>query len=89
VVNGSTAGERLDPMIALLRELGYDEIRGVTGAVLASRTNVYVAVEDFRGAGEVLATDIGLAPDDVLLFDDAPPIAGIGDALVILYLGGG
>ena len=88
VVNGSNVGERLDPMIELLRELGYEEIRGVTGAVLAPTTKIYVAEDDFRNAGDVLAIDIGLTPDDVLLFDDAPPVAGIGNALMILYLGG-
>jgi hypothetical protein len=35
-----------------------------------------------------LGTDIGMKNRSVALFDDAPPVPGIGNALLILYLGG-
>ena len=88
VVNGSSLGGRLEPMAATLEELGYPPARGVAGAVQATDSKIYAASEDFRSAGERLAIDIGMRRRDVELFDDAPPVSGVGNALLILYLGG-
>ncbi|MFN3255486.1 MAG: hypothetical protein ACE37B_07305 [Ilumatobacter sp.] len=90
VVNGSTAGERLDPVVQSLRDRGYGFVRGLGGAVLVQDTVLYALDESFIGEAEVVAADLGFAPGDVeiQLFDDAPPVSGVLDAKVIVYLGG-
>ena len=88
VVNGSTQGERLPPIVAWLGGLGYPAVRGLVGAVQTPKSTIYVIDESFRSAGEVLAKDMNLRRRDVRLFSKAPPIAGIGNAVMIVYLGG-
>ena len=88
MVNGSAQGERLEPMADVLEALGYPPVRGVAGAVPATSTQIYVTEEGFRSAGVQLAMDIGLAKEDVLLLADGPPVAGLGGAILVLYLGG-
>lgn len=88
VVNGSSVGERLDPMIATLREAGYVIVRGLVGAVQTAETKVYFLDETFRAAAEVLALDAGLTVDDIAPLADAPPIPGRATAQLVLYLGG-
>ncbi len=88
VVNGSTAGERLEPTIGQLRDTGYVILRGLVGAVPTPDTVVYYLDETFEGAAEVLALDVGLTVEDIALLDDAPPISGLATAQLVLYLGG-
>lgn len=88
VVNGSTAGERLEPTIGLLRAVGYNILRGLVGAVQTPDTKVYYLDETFVGAAEVLALDVGLTLDDVAPLEEAPPISGLATAQLVLYLGG-
>jgi len=89
VVNGSTQGERLTPTIDLLHLAGYEDVRGVAGAVLTTQTAIYMLGEPLRSAAERLADDIDLPHDRIGLFSDGPPVAARGDAQLILYLGGG
>lgn len=90
VVNGTSAGERLPPVIQTLNERGYWDVRGVAGAAQAQDTRIYF-VDPYRAEAETVARDLGFDPDEIeiLPIDDAPPISGIGQAKVIVYLGPG
>jgi len=86
VVNGSTAGERLEPTVDLLIELGYTDVRGLVGAVRTVETVIHYADGDVNAADRMradLELDVDLAP-----LDEAPPVAGRDDAQLMLYLGG-
>ncbi len=89
VVNGTSAGQRLAPVVQRLTDIGYFDVRGVVGAVQASETTFY-HLEGFRAEAEVVAVDLGFDVSNArfALFDDAPPVSGIGVAKVIVYLGG-
>jgi hypothetical protein len=89
IVNGSTVGERLEPTVAALRDNGYTDVRGVVGAVQTPRTVVYVIDEGWLAEGEAVAAQLGLGDVDIELYDDAPPVSGVGEAQVMVYLGGG
>ena len=85
VVNGSTTGERLEPTIDQLLELGYANIRGLVGSVRAQETVIYYAPGGESAADRMradLELDIEIAP-----LEEAPPVAGRNDAQLILYLG--
>lgn len=90
VVNGTSAGERLAPVIERLRGLGYGEVRGVVGAAQAPRTSVYY-IDGALALAQRLATDLGFEPGEIAVepIADAPPVAGVGTAFVMLYLGPG
>jgi hypothetical protein len=88
VVNGSSRGERLEPTIGLLRLVGYENIRGAAGAVLTPDTTIYYLDDPFRGAAERLADDLDLPLEQLALFSEAPPIAALGNAQLVIYLGG-
>ncbi len=90
VVNGTSAGERIPPVIERLTNTGYFDVRGVVGAVAAQETVIYY-VEPFLGEAQVVALDLGyeLADIEILPSTEAPPVAGIGVAKVIVYLGPG
>lgn len=88
VVNGSSVGGRLGPTIDLLRLAGYEDLRGVSGAVRTPTTTVYYIGDAFIGAAARLAEDMGVAPTSIAPWDDAPPIPALGDAQLIVYLGG-
>lgn len=88
VVNGSSRGERLEPTIGLLRLVGYENIRGAAGAVLTPDTTIYYLDDPFRGAAERLADDLDLPLQQLALFSEAPPIAALGNAQLVIYLGG-
>lgn len=90
VVNGTSAGERIPPVIERLTNTGYFDVRGVVGAVAAQETTIYY-VEPFLGEAQVVAQDLGydLTEIAILPSDEAPPVAGVGVAKVIVYLGPG
>ena len=88
VVNGSSVGGRLDPTIGLLRLAGYEDLRGVSGAVRTPTTTVYYIGDAFIGAAARLAEDVGVDPASIAPWDEAPPIPAVGDAQLIVYLGG-
>ena len=87
VSSGSTAGQRLQPTVFFMSAAGYAIIRGVNGSVPLVNSVVYYA-EGFQAAAEVLAVDAGLSVTDVAPLDEAPPVAGLGAAQLLLYLGG-
>ena len=90
VVNGTSAGERIQPVIDRLNSTGYLDVRGVVGAVAAQETVIYY-VEPFLGEAQIVAQDLGyqLGQIPIQPSTDAPPVAGIGVAKVIVYLGPG
>lgn len=89
VVNGTTAGERVQPAVDRLRSAGYGQVRGTGGAVVTQETVIYAIDESFRAEAEVVAADLGYEPGEipVELFEDAPPVSGVLEARVIVYLG--
>lgn len=87
VSSGSTAGERLPPSVFLVGAAGYTNIRGLNGAVPLIRTKVFYT-DLFKSAAEVLALDVGLGVEDIAPMSEAPPVAGLGGAQLLLYLGG-
>ena len=89
VVNGTTQGERLAPVRQRLRDAGYGTTRGIPGAVLASQTIFYALDPAWRAEAALVAADLGYDPRAVPieLFEEAPPIPGLLDAKVIVYLG--
>ena len=87
VSSGSTAGQRVQPTVFFMSVAGYTNIRGVNGAVPLVRTTVFYA-EGFQAAAELLALDAGLEVTDIAPMEDAPPVAGLGAAQLLLYLGG-
>ncbi|MCH9839222.1 MAG: hypothetical protein GKR86_03145 [Ilumatobacter sp.] len=90
VVNGTSAGERLQPVINTLSDRGYFDVRGVVGATQARETTIYY-VEPFLGEAEIVALDLGYELDDIeiLPVSEMPPVSGVGVAKVIVYLGPG
>ncbi len=90
VVNGTSAGERIPPVVERLNNSGYIDVRGVAGAVAAQETVIYY-IEPFLGEAQVVAQDLGydLSKISILSSTEAPPVAGIGVAKVIVYLGPG
>lgn len=89
VVNGTTAGERLAPAQQRLQDAGYFSVRGMSGVVPSQETRIYALDETFVQEARTVAADLGFDPDEVAigLFEDAPPVAGLLDAKVIVYLG--
>lgn len=89
VVNGTSTGELIEPVRSRLRNAGYGFVRGMSGVVPTQNTVLYALDESFIGEAEVVAQDLGFELDDIeiLLFEDAPPVSGILDAKVIVYLG--
>ena len=86
VVNGSTVGERLEPTVQQLIELGYTDVRGLVGAVRTVETVIYYADGDANAGARMradLELDVDLAP-----LGEAPPVAGRNDAQLMQYLGG-
>lgn len=90
MVNGTSAGERLGPVIFELSARGYFDVRGVASAAQAAETRIYY-VEPYLGEAQVVAQDLGFDLDEIeiLPVSEAPPIPGIGGAKVIVYLGPG
>lgn|GEM_PF-4312794 len=88
VVNGTTTGQRLEPVVGRLTDIGYFDVRGVVGSTLAERTVIYY-VDDFLDEAVVVAEDLGFLADDVELLpiSDSPPVSGFGDSKVMVYLG--
>ena len=88
VVNGTTQGERLPPVTARLNFLGYFDVRGVVGAVPADETVIYFA-EGLEDEASVVAGDLGYERGTATLLPlaEAPPVAGVGTAQVMVYLG--
>ena len=86
VVNGSTAGERLAPIVEQLLGFEYANVRGLVGSVRTAETVIYY-IDGGANAADRLRADLGL---DIRIapFDEAPPVAGRNDATLILYLGG-
>jgi hypothetical protein len=90
VVNGTSAGERLQPVVDRISDRGYFDVRGVVGAAQAQETRIYY-VEPFLAEAQIVALDLGYELGDVPILPVAemPPVSGVGVAKVIVYLGPG
>ncbi len=88
VVNGTPTGQRLAPLVDRIRDVGYSDVRGVVGAVQVLETTIYYA-GDARAEAGVVAADLGYEPGSVNVapVEEAPPVAGLGTARVMVYLG--
>ena len=69
VVNGSTSGERLDPMVERLEDLGYVDVRGLVGAVKTTETVVYYLVPGQESAADRLLADLELTEAELTRLD--------------------
>jgi hypothetical protein len=88
VVNCSTSGERLQPTVDRLREIGYTDVRGLVGAVQTTETVIYFQFLGLESAAERLRSDLEMFDTPIVVFDEAPPVAGRSDAQLMIYLGG-
>ncbi len=53
----------------------------------ATATTIYFA-EGFQSAAELMAVDLTLPVTSVAPLATAPPVAGLGNAALVVYLGG-
>jgi hypothetical protein len=87
VTSAGSSGERVGPTVYLLSLGGWTDIRGVNGAVPAPFTIVYY-VDGFQNAAEQMAVDMSLPLTSVAPLASAPPVSGLGNAALVVYLGG-
>jgi len=87
VTSAGLTGERVGPTVFLLAAVGWSDIRGLNAAVPAIATTIYFA-EGFQSAAELMAVDLSLPVTSVAPLATAPPIAGVGNAALVVYLGG-
>ena len=87
VTSASSTGERVGPTVYLLSLAGWTDIRGVNGAVPAAFTIVYY-VDGFQSSAEQMALDMSIPITSVAPIAAAPPISGLGNAALVVYLGG-
>ena len=71
----------------LLRAGGWANIRGLNGSIPLVDSVVYHA-EGFEGAAEVMALDLSLPATATAPIAEAPPVPGVADAQLLVYLGG-
>jgi hypothetical protein len=87
VTSAGSNGERVAPTVFLLASGGWSDIRGLNGSVPATATTIYF-VDGFQNAAELMAVDMTLPVTSVAPIAAAPPIAGLGNAALVVYLGG-
>jgi hypothetical protein len=87
VSNAGTVGERVGLTLFRLAELGYRDARGLNATVPQTDTIVYYQPEWYPAA-ERLALELGLAATAIAPIESAPPVAGLDNALLLVYLGG-
>ena len=87
VTSAGSTGERVGPTVYLLSLGGWSDVRGLNAAVPTTATVIYFA-EGFQNAAELLAVDMTLPVTSVAPLATAPPISGLGNAALVVYLGG-
>ena len=87
VTSAGSNGERVGPTVFLLASGGWADIRGLNGAVPVTATTIYF-IDGFQNAAELMAADMTLPVTSVAPIAAAPPIAGLGNAALVVYLGG-
>jgi hypothetical protein len=87
VTSAGTTGERVGPTVYLLSLAGWTDSRGVNAAVPTTATVIYFA-DGFQNAAELMAVDMTLPVTSVAPLATAPPVAGLGNAALVVYLGG-
>lgn len=86
VSSGSAAGERVAPATFLLSAAGWINIRGLNGPTPSTDSVVYY-VDGLQNAAELMAVDLSLPVTATAPIVDAPPVAGLADAQLLVYLG--
>lgn len=79
-------GERVGPTAYLLSLAGWTDVRGVNGAVQLPATIIYY-VDGFQNAAELMAVDMQQPLTSVQPIAAMPPVAGVGNAALVVYLG--
>ena len=86
VTSAGLDGERVGPTVYVLALTGWTNIRGVNGVVRLPVTTVFY-VDGFQNAAEQMAADMSLPVTQIAPMSAAPPVAGLGDAVLLVYLG--
>ncbi len=86
VTSAGLSGERVGPATYLLSVAGWTNIRGVNGFVQVPQTTIFYA-DGFQNSAELMALDMSLPITQTAPLAAAPPVAGLGDAALLVYLG--
>jgi hypothetical protein len=86
VTSAGLNGARVGPGVFFLSQGGWTNIRGVNGVVQIPLTTIFYA-DGFQNSAELMATDMGLPITQTAPLASAPPVAGLGDAVLVVYLG--
>ena len=87
VSSGSTTGARVRPTAYVMSTVGWSDIRDLNGSVPLAETVVFYA-DGFQSAAELFALDASLPITAIAPMSTAPPVAGLGNAQLLVYLGG-
>ncbi len=79
-------GDRVGPTAYLLSLAGWTNTRGVNGVVQLPVTTIFYA-DGFQNAAELMAVDMSLPVTQIAPIVGAPPVAGLGDGVLLVYLG--
>ena len=80
-------GDRLGRGALLLGSDGWSDIRALNGSVALTETTVFY-VDGLQAAAELLAVDASLPNTSIAPMSEAPPVAGLANAQLLLYFGG-
>ena len=86
VTSAGLSGDRVGPATFLLSLAGWTDIRGVNGVVQVPLTTIFYA-DGFQNAAELMAADMALPVTQIAPLASAPPVAGLGDAALLVYFG--
>jgi hypothetical protein len=86
VTSAGLSGERVGPSTYLLSLTGWTNTRGVNGVVQVPLTTIYYA-DGFQNSAELMAADMALPVTQIAPLASAPPVAGLGDAALLVYFG--
>ena len=86
VTSAGLSGDRVGPARYLLSLTGWTNIRGVNGLVELPLTTIFYA-DGFQNSAEQMALDMALPVTQIAPLPSAPPVAGLGDAALLVYFG--
>lgn len=87
VSSASTTGARVRPTAYVMSAVGWSDIRDLNGSIPLVDTTIFY-VDGFQNAAELFALDASLPITAVAPMTAAPPVAGLGNAQLLMYLGG-
>jgi len=86
VTSAGLSGDRVGPATYFLSLAGWTNIRGVNGLVELPSTTIFYA-DGFQNSAEQMALDMALPVTQIAPLPSAPPVAGLGDAALLVYFG--